>query len=163
MKRNILVCIGGIILTLLFLLLCAWLALKFTTFGKITTESAALGRAMEHKEVVAKYGQNPFKYMHTELRIGQFVLFPLLSILIGIYVGVLARKNEVLIAGITLLPFVIFTTSSDTSRATAFGFSILYLGICCLTTNIIVGRKVTSQSNEIASNQKNAPDQNAVR
>ena len=158
MKRNILVCIGGVILTYLYILLCGWLALKFTISGKIATESAALGRAMEYKEVVARYGQNPFKYMQTEFRIGQYALFPLLSILIGIYAGILSKKYEVVIAAITMLPFVIFTTSSGSSRVGAFGFSVLYIGICCLTTNFIAGRKATRQSNENSSNHENTPD-----
>jgi len=163
MKRNLIVIIGGVILGLIYISCCAWLLLKFTTFGKIVTESAAMGRAMEYKEVVIKYGQNPFGHMQTELRIIQYAMFPVLSALIGIYVGVLTRKNEVAIAAITILPFVIFATSSDSSSVAAFGFSIIYLGICCLTTNVIAGRRATRQTSEIASNQEDVPDQKPVR
>lgn len=161
MKRNILVFIGGVTLTFFYVLLCGWLGLNFSIFGKIATESAASGRVPEYKEVMAKYGQDPFKQMEMVLRIARFFLYPLLSILVGIYVGLLARKNEVMVAGIALLPFVIFVTSSDTSRTSAFGFSIMYLSFSCITTHVVAGRRVARETSKYTSNQGNTPD--AVR
>ena len=163
MKRILIVIIGGEILGVIYIACCAWLLLKFTIFGKIATESAAIGRVMEYKEVVSKFGQNTFWNMQTELRLIQYVMFPLLSVLIGIYVGVYSIKNEVAIAAITILPFVIFATSSDSSRVAAFGFSIFYLGICCLATNVIARRRTTRQASQVVSNQEDAPDQKAAR
>lgn len=136
MKRNILIILGGIALSFLLVVFSGWVLATFTSMGKIATESAALGHAMEYKEVVAKYG-DPFKSMKTVSRIIHFGVFPAGSILIGIYVGFLSKNKEVIVSGIALFPLLIMATSTDSSRLTAFAFSGLYLSLCCFTTYFI--------------------------
>ena len=155
MKRNVLIILGGIVLSFLLVVFSGWILATFTSMGKIATESAALGRAMEYKEVVAKYGE-PFKSMITVSRIIDFGIFPAGSILIGIYVGFLSKNKEVIVSGITLFPLLIMATSTDSSRLTAFALSGLYLSLCCFTTYFIVKWRTNRVSANNTSNQEAA-------
>lgn len=155
MKRNVLIILGGIVFSLLLIVLSGWVLVTFTNMGKIATESAALGRAMEYKEVVAKYG-DPFKSMKTVSTIIHFGIFPIGSLLIGVYVGFLSKNKEVIVSAITLFPFLIIVTSTDSSRVTAFMFAVFYLSICCFTTFFIARWRTTKIAVTGASNQEAA-------
>jgi len=155
MKRNILIILGGIVIGFLLVVFSGRVLATFTSMGKTATESATLGRAMEHKEVFAKYG-DPFKSMITVSRIIDFGIFPEGSILIGIYVGLISKNKEVIVSGIALFPLLIMATSTDSSRLTAFAFSGLYLSLCCFTTYLIVKWRTIRASANITSNQEAA-------
>lgn len=155
MKRNILIILGGIVLSLLLIVLGGWVLATFTNMGKIATESAALGRAMEHKEVVAKYG-DPFKSMKTVSTIIHFGIFPTGSLLIGLYVGLFSKNKEVIVSAITLFPFLIIVTSTDSSRVTAFAFAVFYLSVCCFTTFFLARWRTNKVAVTGTSNQEAA-------
>jgi hypothetical protein len=155
MKRNIIIILGGIVLSLLLIVLGGWVLATFTNMGKIASESAALGRAMEHREVVAKYG-DPFKSLKTASKIIHFGIFPIGSLLIGGYVGFLAKNKEVIVSAITLFPFLIIVTSTDSSRVTAFMFAVFYLSICCFTTFFIARWRATKMEVTGTSNKEAA-------
>ncbi len=158
MARNIIVVISGIILSFLLFVLGCWFALKFTTFGKISTESAALGRWMEYKDIVAKYG-SPFKAMENVFRIVRYCIFPSVSILTGIYVGLLSRKSELIVSAITLFPFVLLTISLDASHLTEYALAVFYLSLCCFATYVISKRRNRRfTASEIICNHATTPD-----
>lgn len=150
MTRNILTVCGGIILTFLLLAFSGWFFSNFTNFGKITGEYA-LGKTIDFKELS--------KSMEIAFRIINYIIFPIGSLIIGIYVGLLSQSREVVVSAVTLLPLVIFATY-DSSRLSAFLFALFYLSIGCLTTHFISIRKIKGRpSSKILSNNASAPDE----
>jgi len=148
--RSILTVCGGIILTFLLLAFSGWFFSNFTNIGKITGEYA-LGKTIDFKELS--------KSMEIAIRIINYIVFPIGSLIIGTYVGLLSKSREVVVSAVTLLPLVIFATY-DSSRLSAFLFALFYLSIGCLTTHFISIRKNTGRpSSKILSNNASAPDE----
>jgi hypothetical protein len=154
--RNILTICGGIILSFLLVSFSGWFLYNFSEMSKIARVSVSPETKMLYREV-----ENS---MYIGFRIIEFGIFPAGSILIGIYVSLLTKKNEVIFSAASIFPLLIFSTSTKSSRLEAFAFSVLYLSLCCFTTYFISKWKVTRRTaSQIISNHEDAPDQEAVR
>ncbi|MFA4846376.1 MAG: hypothetical protein WC654_07545 [Patescibacteria group bacterium] len=57
MKRNVLIILGGIVLSLLLIVLGGWVLATFTNMGKIATEFAALNEKWGQAESAGKSRQ----------------------------------------------------------------------------------------------------------
>src|ERR1044071_6918519 len=107
MTRNILIVLGSIALSFVLLSLGVWVFLHTSSEGEWIREAAQRGRMPEYRETLEKYG-DPFTMMDRGGGVMQFVLFPSVALLVGIFVGLLARGAVWQVAAISLLPLIIF-------------------------------------------------------
>lgn len=150
MTRNILTVCGGIILSFLLLAFSGWFFAKYSYIGKISGEYA-LGKTIDFKALSQS--------MEIAYRIIDYIIFPIGSLLIGIYVGLFSKRREVVVFAVTLLPLVIIATSTDSSRLSAFLFAFFYLSIGCLTTHFIsIMKNMGLPSSDILSNNASTPE-----
>ena len=146
MTRNILIVLGSIALSFVLLSLGVWIFLHTSSEGEWIRESAERGRMLEYRETIEKYG-DPFTMMDRGVRVMQFVLFPSVALLVGIFVGLLARGAVWQVAAISLLPLIIFVLFASAWDLVGFVLSVLYVALCCaagVVTHRWRGRKSVS-------------------
>jgi hypothetical protein len=112
MKRRILVTVGGILLSAILLGVGGWLTLNFTSLGRLLPQFAELEKD-SLPSASGLNGEDLFDALEQGLQIFRFVILPSIAILVGVFVGSLARQAAAQTAILSMLPLVVlFLTGS---------------------------------------------------
>jgi|SRR5579872_3756292 len=125
--KSILVVLGAVALSAFLLELSILASMHWTRFGHFLRESQA--HQMHAAEIKAKYGADVFTMMAEFIREQEFVVNPLISILVGIFVGLLGKTRTGLTAIMTLLPLQLFLLLSDDFSRWAFVRAAIYFAL----------------------------------
>jgi hypothetical protein len=100
MKRNIVIGVGAAVLGFFLISLFAYLELRYTEFGAFMQGAA--------KGVLDRRYGDPFDFMGKWARINQFIMFPVVSVLVGLFIGSLCRARcwLAVLIGVTPIVFV---------------------------------------------------------
>jgi hypothetical protein len=140
MKRNLLVVGGGVILSFVLLSVGAWIFLQASSQGEWIRETAADGRMPKYEEEIEKYG-DPFDMMTRGMRITQFILLPIVGLLTGTFVGLLARSAVWQTAAISLIPLALLVLAAHSWTLEGLLLSCVYIVLCSATSLLLYGWK----------------------
>jgi hypothetical protein len=140
--KNLLVILLGVLLSFLLLSIGVFVTMRTTTEGRMSRELAPRASTTTSEQLAheaEKYG-DPFKLMTQTLRIYEFAVLPCVAILVGLFVGAIAKGNVPGVSAVALLPLVIFymISASWNLRSVADSIGYLSLGIAA---SILVARR----------------------
>ena len=136
MKRNVLVVIGGAIFSFVLLSVGVWIFLQTSSQGEWIRKSAAEGGVPKYEETIEKYG-DPFDMMVRGMRVMQFVLWPIVALLTGAFVGLLARSAVWQTAAISLTPLSLLVLAGHSWNLAGIALSGVYLALCCAASLLL--------------------------
>ncbi|MDQ3684984.1 MAG: hypothetical protein M3430_05210 [Acidobacteriota bacterium] len=128
--------LGGVVLSFVLLTVGIWAFLQTSAQGEWLRESAERGRMPEYQETVEKYG-DPFDMMTRGVRVMQFVLLPSVALLVGAFVGLLARDVVWQMAAISLVPLLVLVLFASAWEWDGFALSGVYIALCCAASLLL--------------------------
>jgi hypothetical protein len=140
----VLLVVCGIILSFVLLSIGLWIFLQTSSQGQWIRESA--GRVPEYEETIEKYG-DPFEMMARGMRVMEFVLLPIVALLTGAFVGLLARSAVWQTAAFSLIPLSLLVLAAHSWNLRGFVSSGVYLALCCAASLLLFrwkGKKPTT-------------------
>ena len=112
------------------------------------SENPPSGGGCLYQEAVEKYG-DPFDMLARGVRVMQFVLFPAVALLVGAFVGLLARSVVWQAAALSLVPLLVFVLLASSWDLEGFVLSGVYLALCCAASLLLSrwrGKKAASRT-----------------
>ena len=134
MVRSVTICIVAVLFSwvLLYVSIAGWLSR--TRSGKFVRDPHVLTE--DYGTVQEKYGK-PFELMNEAQKEMGLIVFPLISIAIGVFVGLSTNTRAGWIAVISLLPLQIFLLEAGSFALGTCAQTIAYLLLAYLCANTI--------------------------
>jgi hypothetical protein len=136
MKRNVLVVGGSVILSFVLLSVGGWIFLQTSSQGEWIREFAADGKMPKYQEAMEKYG-DPFDMMARGMRVMRFVLLPIVALLTGTFVGLLARSAVWQTAAISLSPLALLVLTAHSWTLVGLLLSCVYIVLCSMASLLL--------------------------
>lgn len=124
MLRKTLAVLGGALLSAVLLVIGSWLMLRLTSIGPIAEGAAGVSRTSEI--------QDPFDALNQFMWISNVLLFPVIALSVGAFVGLLVRNRTWQLAAASMVPAVLFFLAAHSWRVEAFLFGLAYLALASI-------------------------------
>jgi len=128
MGKNIGIVLGGIVISYMLLALCTWLFLRSSVVGDMILEGFRTGNQIGSQVLTEKYG-DPAIIMKRGLQQIQFIIGPIVSVSVGIFVGLFSRRHVWQLSALSLVPFAIFMVVAHSWNLAGIGLGLLYLAM----------------------------------
>lgn len=112
MGKNVLLVFASILLSLLTSTILGRVALRFTSFGHMVSETR-LHAQNEGVEPAMPRRADPFASTIHMIRLVTFVLDPITAVIVGLFVGLLGGKTSGWLAAIGILPLALYATFTN--------------------------------------------------
>jgi uncharacterized membrane protein len=135
MARNIFLVIGGIFLSLVLTVVSAWGILKFTSLGKSIREGEQTENIQRDRhELETQEYKDIFVQMEQTLWIIKLVIMPVISLVVGSFIGIFARKHLFVLSIISLTPLLAAFLISSSWKVSGLFYCILYALLASLAS-----------------------------
>ncbi|MGA7221134.1 MAG: hypothetical protein WBX38_22660 [Candidatus Sulfotelmatobacter sp.] len=134
MKRAILVGLGAALLAMALTSFATYLEVSYTRNGDFIRDWVSNGAPNP------RYG-DPLAFMVTWLRINQFMVDPVVSLLSGLLVGSFGRSRRFLSLMIAVLPIGLIEWQSDIVSFASILASLMFAWLGARLAEIIIGRR----------------------
>jgi len=147
MVRNILLVICGVILSLILASVSAWGILEFTPLGKSIREDKQTGNLQHdgHEPETQKYN-DIFVQMEQTLWLIELVIMPVISLVVGSFMGIFARKRHFVLSIISLTPLLVAFLISSSWKVSGLFYCILYALLASLASLAVSRLKISPES-----------------
>lgn len=135
MARSILTGIGGAVLSFILLAALVMVWLSWTRPGQMVNDPRILNEK-DAAAIVAEYG-DPIEQLQKGKEQHELVLFPLISILTGVFVGLLGKVRTGWTAVVALLPLQVFLIFAESFDVAAFLRALAYFLLAYLSASMV--------------------------